>query len=90
MVRVTKPGGKVLLISYGPPENIDSLKYFIKEVQYAVPGFKGLPNDPPPLEFQWADPSILAAHNALPNQKGQPSPLSIVLDSRSLYSAFSC
>ena len=59
MVRVTKPGGKVLLIAYGNPEKIEFLHFFIGALQSAVPGFHGLPDDSPPLEFQVADPDVL-------------------------------
>jgi len=59
MVRVTKPGGKVLLVAYGNPEKIDFLNFFIKALQYVTPHFPGLPDDPPPLEFQLADPAVL-------------------------------
>ena len=59
MVRVTKPGGKVLLTAYGAPDKIDFLNFFIKALQYVAPHFPGLPDDPPPLEFQVADPAAL-------------------------------
>lgn len=59
MVRVTKPGGKVFLIAYGAPEKIDFLNFFISALQTVSPEFPGLPNDPPPLEFQVADPTVL-------------------------------
>jgi ubiquinone/menaquinone biosynthesis C-methylase UbiE len=59
MVRVTKPGGKVLLIAYGAPEKIDFLNFFIKALQFVAPHFPGLPDNPPPLEFQVADPAVL-------------------------------
>jgi ubiquinone/menaquinone biosynthesis C-methylase UbiE len=59
MVRVTKPGGRVLLIAYGAPEQIDFLNFFIKALQGVAPDFEGLPSDPPPLEFQVADPAVL-------------------------------
>jgi ubiquinone/menaquinone biosynthesis C-methylase UbiE len=59
MVRVTKPGGRVLMIAYGPPTQIDFLGFFLGAVQSAVPGFPGLPDEPPPLEFQLADPGRL-------------------------------
>ena len=62
MVRVTKPGGIVLLIAYGSPEKIDFLDFFIKALQTVAPKFQGLPTDPPPLEFQAADPNILYKH----------------------------
>lgn len=59
IVRVTKPGGKVLLIAYGVPEKIDFLNFFIKALQHVAPYFEGLPADPPPLEFQVSDPAVL-------------------------------
>lgn len=59
MVRVTKPGGRVLMIVYGSPTQIDFLGFFMGALQMVVPGFPGLPSDPPPLEFQVADPEQL-------------------------------
>ncbi len=59
MVRVTKPGGRVLLIAYGSPAEFESLQFFIAALQAVVPEFEGLPDDPPPLEFQVADPEAL-------------------------------
>lgn len=59
MVRVTKPGGKVLLIAYGNPNDIDFLNFFLAAVKAVAPHFPGLPDSPPPLEFQNADPVIL-------------------------------
>jgi hypothetical protein len=59
MVRVTRPGGKVLLITYGAPEKIDFLNFFIRALQFVAPHFPGLPTDPPPLEFQVADAAVL-------------------------------
>lgn len=55
MVRVTKPGGKVLLHAYGPPQEIEFLGFFMAAMQAAVPDFSGLPTDPVPLPFQVAD-----------------------------------
>ena len=59
MVRVTKPGGRVLLIAYGFPAELDFLQIFIGALKAVHPGFPGLPDDPPPLEFQVADPEVL-------------------------------
>ncbi|HWH98788.1 MAG TPA: methyltransferase domain-containing protein [Propionibacteriaceae bacterium] len=59
MVRVTKPGGCVLLIAYGSPDEFETLQLFIAALQAVVPGFEGLPDDPPPLEFQVADPEVM-------------------------------
>lgn len=58
MVRVTKPGGCVLLVAYGSPEEFETLQLFIAALQIVVPDFEGLP-DPPPLEFQVSDPDRL-------------------------------
>jgi SAM-dependent methyltransferase len=58
MVRVTKPGGRVLLIAYGSPAEFDALQFFVAALQTVAPHFAGLP-DPPPLEFQVADPDVL-------------------------------
>jgi ubiquinone/menaquinone biosynthesis C-methylase UbiE len=59
MVRVTRPGGRVFLTSYGPPTEIEFLGFFIGALAAVVPGFEGIPDDPPPLEFQAADPDVL-------------------------------
>lgn len=59
MVRVTRPGGRVLLIAYGPPAEFEALQFFLAALQAVVPDFEGLPDDPPPLEFQVADPEVL-------------------------------
>ncbi|HZJ49486.1 MAG TPA: methyltransferase domain-containing protein [Actinomycetota bacterium] len=59
MVRVTKPGGRVVLIAYGSPAEIEFLHFFIGALKSVVPNFAGLPDDPPPLEFQVSDPGVL-------------------------------
>jgi ubiquinone/menaquinone biosynthesis C-methylase UbiE len=59
MVRVTKPGGRVLVVAYGPPAELEFLQAFIGALQAVDPTFAGLPDDPPPLEFQVADPEVL-------------------------------
>jgi ubiquinone/menaquinone biosynthesis C-methylase UbiE len=59
MVRVTKPGGRVLVIAYGPPADLEFLHVFISALTAVAPDFPGLPDDPPPLEFQIADPAVL-------------------------------
>jgi len=59
MVRVTKPGGRVLIIAYGPPEELEFLQFFFSALKVVAPDFPGLPDDPPPLEFQLADPVVL-------------------------------
>jgi ubiquinone/menaquinone biosynthesis C-methylase UbiE len=59
MVRVTRPGGRVLLIAYGSPAEFQALQVFIAALQAVNPDVEGLPDDPPPLEFQVADPDVL-------------------------------
>jgi ubiquinone/menaquinone biosynthesis C-methylase UbiE len=59
MVRVTKPGGRVLLIAYGNPDEFEALHFFIGAVQAVVPEFEGPAEDEPLLEFQVADPDVL-------------------------------
>ncbi len=59
MVRVTKPGGRVLMVAYGPPLEVEFLGIFIQAMKSVIPGFIGLPSDPPPLPFQAADPDVL-------------------------------
>jgi ubiquinone/menaquinone biosynthesis C-methylase UbiE len=59
LVRVTKPGGRVLMVAYAPPPTIDFLGFFMSAMRAVVPGFTGFPEDPPPLPFQVADPEKL-------------------------------
>jgi ubiquinone/menaquinone biosynthesis C-methylase UbiE len=59
MVRATKPGGRVLVIAYGSPEEFEALQFFVGALKAVAPEFPGLPDDPPPLEFQVADPEVL-------------------------------
>jgi ubiquinone/menaquinone biosynthesis C-methylase UbiE len=59
MARVTKPGGRVLLIAYGDPDRYEALHFFISAVQVVIPDFEGPSDDEPMLEFQVADPDVL-------------------------------
>jgi ubiquinone/menaquinone biosynthesis C-methylase UbiE len=59
MVRVTKPGGRVLVIAYGSPEELEFVQFFSSALKAVAPEFPGLPDDPPPLEFQVSDPDVL-------------------------------
>jgi ubiquinone/menaquinone biosynthesis C-methylase UbiE len=59
MVRVTKSGGRVLVIAYGSPAELEFLQFFISALRAVAPEFFGLPDDPPPLEFQLSDPDVL-------------------------------
>lgn len=59
LVRVTKPGGRVLVIAYGSPAEVEFLQFFVAALKAVQPDFPGLPDNPPPLEFQVADPAVL-------------------------------
>jgi ubiquinone/menaquinone biosynthesis C-methylase UbiE len=59
MVRVTKPGGRVVLIAYRSPAEFETLQVFISALKVVAPEFRGLPDDPSPLEFQVAEPEVL-------------------------------
>jgi ubiquinone/menaquinone biosynthesis C-methylase UbiE len=61
MARVTKRGGRVLLIVYGAPAEIEFLHFLVGALQAIDAGFAGLPASPPPLEFQASDPDVLRA-----------------------------
>ena len=56
MVRVVKPGGRVLMNVYGDPHKIEFFGFFVGAIQAVRPGFQGPPMDPPPLPFQLQDP----------------------------------
>lgn len=58
MRRVVKPGGRVLMIVYGSPDEIDFLHVFVRSVHSVRPEFEP-PTDPPPPEFRLADPEKL-------------------------------
>jgi hypothetical protein len=59
MVRVAKPGGRVLIVAYGSPDGFEALQLFVRALKSVSPEFPGVPDDPPPLEFQLADPEVL-------------------------------
>lgn len=59
MVRVTRPGGRVVVVTYGSPAKFEALQVFIEALRSVLPDFPGLPDEPPPLEFQAADPAVL-------------------------------
>jgi ubiquinone/menaquinone biosynthesis C-methylase UbiE len=59
MARVVKPGGRVLVHAYGDPHKIEFLSFLVGAAQAVRPDFDGPPMDPPPLEFQLADPERL-------------------------------
>jgi SAM-dependent methyltransferase len=58
MVRVTRPGGTVLVVAFGALHKAEFLAFFTGAIKAVVPGFAGPPADPPPLPFQLADPGV--------------------------------
>jgi ubiquinone/menaquinone biosynthesis C-methylase UbiE len=56
LVRVTRPGGKVVIIAFGSLHKAEWLNLFMAAVQSSIPDFTGPSMDPPPLPFQVADP----------------------------------
>jgi ubiquinone/menaquinone biosynthesis C-methylase UbiE len=64
MARVARTGGAVLLHAYGDPHRIDFLAFLIAALQKVRPTFTGPPMDPPPFEFQLADPKRLRSEFA--------------------------
>jgi ubiquinone/menaquinone biosynthesis C-methylase UbiE len=60
MVRVTKQGGRVLMIVFGEARKVEFFSFFVRAVQAVVPSFQGPPMDPPPLPFQLQDPNRLS------------------------------
>lgn len=59
MVRVTRPGGRVAIVAFGPMEKVEFIVYVVGAARAAVPGFTPPPTNPPPLPFQAAAPDLL-------------------------------
>jgi len=59
MVRVTRPGGRVMLVAYADPGKFEALQLFVGTLKSVNPDFEGIPDDTPPLEFQVSDPAVL-------------------------------
>lgn len=59
LVRVTRPGGRVVIVAFGPIEKVEFIVFFTSAVRAAAPDVTPLPTDPPPLPFQAADPDVL-------------------------------
>ncbi len=56
MARVTKHGGRVLLIVFGDPGKVEFFQLFVAAIRTVVPDFTGPSMDPPPLPFQLQNP----------------------------------
>lgn len=59
MARVTVPGGRVCLVVYGDPTEVEFLGFFMRGMRAVIPDFEGLPLNPLPLPFQASDPGTL-------------------------------
>lgn len=59
MVRVTTFGGRVCLVVFGDPTEVEFLGFFVRAMRTVIPDFEGLPLDPLPLPFQASDPGTL-------------------------------
>ncbi|WP_135305133.1 class I SAM-dependent methyltransferase [Haloarcula amylovorans] len=59
IVRVTEPGGRVFIVVYGNPKEVEFLGFFLRAMRAVIPDFEGLPLDPTPLPFQVSDPQKL-------------------------------
>lgn len=59
LVRVTRPGGRVVVVAFGPIDKVEFIVFCTSAVQAVVPDATPLPTDPPPLPFQAADPRVL-------------------------------
>jgi ubiquinone/menaquinone biosynthesis C-methylase UbiE len=59
MARVVRPGGRVLMIAYGNPHEIEFLGFLVEAIRSVRADFTGPGMDPPPLPFQLRDPERL-------------------------------
>lgn len=59
LVRVTAPGGRVVIASFGPLPQAEFVSFFMSAMRTAIPDFTPLPTNPPPLPFQVADPETM-------------------------------
>jgi hypothetical protein len=48
-----------LIVAFGALQRAEFLSFLMGAIKAAVPGFTGIPMDPPPLPFQLADPDKL-------------------------------
>lgn len=56
LVRVTRPGGRVVIVAFGPIETVEFIVFVASAVRAAVPGVPPLPTA---LPFQAANPGVL-------------------------------
>ena len=66
MARVTKPGGRVLVVTMGaPPPALEFLGFFLAAIGAVAPDAPGPFDDGPPPELQVTDPAVL--HRRMPD-----------------------
>lgn len=58
LVRVTRPGGRVVIAAFGPIETVEFIAFVAGAIRAVAPEV-GVPTDPPPLPFQVADRQVL-------------------------------
>ncbi|MGA8852482.1 MAG: methyltransferase domain-containing protein [Aeromicrobium sp.] len=59
LVRVTKPGGRVVVATFGPMPHTEFVTFFMSAMQTTVPGLAPMSPEQPPLPFQVSDPERL-------------------------------
>lgn len=59
MARVTRPGGRVLVVAFAALRHVDFVAFFLAAIRAASPAGVALPETPPP-PFQFADPGAMA------------------------------
>lgn len=59
LVRTTRPGGTVFLVTFGPIQKVEFLGLFMQAIQETVPDSNGFSSDTQPLEFQVSDEETL-------------------------------
>lgn len=59
LVRVTRPGGRVVVVAFGPIQKAEFIAFVFGAVRAVAPDLAPPPDAPPPLPFQVADPAVL-------------------------------
>lgn len=63
LVRVTRRTGRVLVVAYGAPDEVEFLAFFLAAIHAVVPDFTGIPEEALRLSFQVAEPA--SVHHVL-------------------------
>src|SRR5690606_25428027 len=56
LARVTRPGGRAMMVVFGPPPNVEAFAFFFRALRTAIPGFTPPPQSP---LFSLQDPDAL-------------------------------